>query len=70
LVTENVRPEAAYFGSNGATRAKDDVVKRARILPEREFVFSATVEIIENGTREAAARQATKVLYVDDVRGS
>jgi hypothetical protein len=66
VVAHHACAEIAFVEGHGISRAEEDVAKRAWIFPKCQFVFSAAIEIVEDGTRQAAPGQTAKVLNVDD----
>jgi hypothetical protein len=46
--------EITVAESHGRARAKEDFVEGAGIFPQCRLVFGATVEIVEDGARQAA----------------
>jgi len=64
FVAEYAGFEIAIGDGDGAAGAESYVTKGAAIFGERLFGFGAAIEIIEDGAREAALRQAAQIFDV------
>ena len=60
-------PEMAVWNSHGASRPEGDRIEYAAVLTERHFAVGAAVDVVEDGTRQPALREASQVADVDHV---
>jgi hypothetical protein len=67
FVAQHVCAEIAFVEGHGIARAEEYIVKGAGIFAERGFVISSAIEIVEDGTRQAALSQAAEIFDVDDM---
>jgi hypothetical protein len=66
IKSQNAGPKIALGQRDRVTRAQCDILKYAAVLSQRNFAFGATVQIVEHGPRQAAARQRPEIGDADD----
>jgi hypothetical protein len=63
------RPQIRGGCRDSAARPEREARERQAVLPQRDLVVCAAVDVVEREPRQAALRQATEVRNVDDARG-
>jgi hypothetical protein len=64
IKADDADAEIAFVEGYGVAGAKKDVVEGAGIFAQRGFPVGASIEVIEDGAREAALGEAAKVLDI------
>jgi hypothetical protein len=64
IEADDADAEIAFVEGDGVARAKKDVVEGAGIFAQGGFVVGASIEVIENGARQAALCEASKILNI------
>jgi hypothetical protein len=68
IEAEDADAEIAFVKGDGVAGAKQDVVEGTGIFAQSGFVVGASIEVIEDGARESALGEATKILDIYDAR--
>jgi hypothetical protein len=64
IEADDANAKIAFVEGHGVPWAEEDVVEGAGIFAQCGFVVGASIEVIEDGAREAALGEAAKILNV------
>jgi len=68
LRSEHGRAQVRALDGDGVARSKRHFFKRTAILPQRNFAFGASVDVVEDRSRQMGLREAPQIADIHYTR--